>query len=95
MAVKPDEREGGAAGSAAQERTDRVPAVRLRSATRSYGREGREDCKGHEDYEGHEGGTVKTLDDVSLTIRRGTFTGRRRRRLLTGTARSRRRIRDA
>ncbi|WP_203719869.1 ABC transporter ATP-binding protein [Streptomyces anulatus] len=39
--------------------TDRVPAVRLRSVTRSYGRDG---------------STVKALDDVSLTIRRGTFT---------------------
>ncbi|MFD8960742.1 ABC transporter ATP-binding protein [Streptomyces anulatus] len=39
--------------------TDQVPAVRLRSVTRSYGRDG---------------STVKALDDVSLTIRRGTFT---------------------
>ncbi|WP_405190415.1 ABC transporter ATP-binding protein [Streptomyces anulatus] len=39
--------------------TDQVPAVRLRSVTRSYGRDG---------------STVKALDDVSLTMRRGTFT---------------------
>ncbi|MFJ6232913.1 ABC transporter ATP-binding protein [Streptomyces griseus] len=40
----------------------RPSAVRLRSVTRTHGREGRD------------GGTVKALDDVSLTIRRGTFT---------------------
>lgn len=39
--------------------TDPTAAVRLRSVTRSYGRDG---------------STVKALDDVSLTIRRGTFT---------------------
>ncbi|MFJ9185325.1 ABC transporter ATP-binding protein [Streptomyces anulatus] len=39
--------------------TDQVPAVRLRSVTSSYGRDG---------------STVKALDDVSLTMRRGTFT---------------------
>ncbi|WP_239144615.1 ABC transporter ATP-binding protein [Streptomyces sp. SID14515] len=39
--------------------TDRTAAVRLRSVTRSHGRDD---------------GTVKALDDVTLTIRRGTFT---------------------
>ncbi|WP_103534534.1 ABC transporter ATP-binding protein [Streptomyces sp. SM11] len=42
--------------------TDQVPAVRLRSVTRSYGRGG------------SDGSMVKALDDVSLTVRRGTFT---------------------
>jgi putative ABC transport system ATP-binding protein len=42
--------------------TDPVPAVRLRSVTRSYGRDG------------GDGSMVKALDDVSLTVRRGTFT---------------------
>ncbi len=42
--------------------TDPTAAVRLRSVTRSYGRDGRD------------GSTVRALDDVSLTIRRGTFT---------------------
>ncbi|MFI1223240.1 MULTISPECIES: ABC transporter ATP-binding protein [unclassified Streptomyces] len=39
--------------------TGQVPAVRLRSVTRSYGRDG---------------SMVKALDDVTLTIRPGTFT---------------------
>ncbi|MFJ3941433.1 ABC transporter ATP-binding protein [Streptomyces parvus] len=42
--------------------TDPDAAVRLRSVTRSY------------DGGGRDGSVVKALDDVSLTIRRGTFT---------------------
>ncbi|MFJ9112221.1 ABC transporter ATP-binding protein [Streptomyces sp. NPDC102283] len=49
----------------------RVPAVRLRSVTRSYGRDGSDGGNGRD---GSDGRTVKALDDVSLTIHRGTFT---------------------
>ncbi|WDG29677.1 ABC transporter ATP-binding protein [Streptomyces sp. CA-278952] len=61
-----------------------VPAVRLRSVTRSYGSGGRDGSAvrgGRGVRDGREGGgdggdgrTVKALDDVSLTIHRGTFT---------------------